>query len=102
MPSPTNTTEPRAVRLIPSLGVSDLERSVGFYRRFFGFEVVDSYETEGRMAWCWLRSRGAEFMLQQLTADQQVTLAPAIGQSWVLYIRPDDLDALRRQLETAG
>ena len=30
-------------RLIPSLGVSDIQRSVSFYQEFFGFEVEDSY-----------------------------------------------------------
>jgi hypothetical protein len=41
-------------------------------------------------------------MLQQLTADQQITLNPAIGQSWVIYIRPDDLKATHVRLKKAG
>ncbi|MEO8630539.1 MAG: VOC family protein, partial [Betaproteobacteria bacterium] len=81
-----------AAKLIPSLGVSDIERALGFYKQFFGFKLVDSYELDGRMKWCWLRSRGADLMLQQLTADEQITLNPAIGQSWVLYIQPNDLE----------
>ena len=89
-------------KLIPSLGVSDIDRSVGFYRQFFGFRVVDSYEVEGHMAWCWLQSNGADLMLQQLSADQQITLDPAIGQSWCIYIRPDDLPALHARLTKAG
>jgi catechol 2,3-dioxygenase-like lactoylglutathione lyase family enzyme len=91
-----------ATRLIPSLGVSDIDRSRDFYRRFFGLEVVDSYEDEGRMAWCWLRAGGAELMLQQLTADQQIRLNPAIGQSWVVYLRVDDLEGVHRQLTQGG
>jgi uncharacterized glyoxalase superfamily protein PhnB len=91
-----------ASKLIPSLGVSDLERSLGFYRSFFGFEVADSYEEEGRMAWCWLRTRGANLMLQQLSADQQIRLSPAIGQSWVIYLRVDDIEALHTKLERGG
>jgi uncharacterized glyoxalase superfamily protein PhnB len=91
-----------ATKLIPSLGVSDIERAVGFYRSFFGFEVVDSYDDERGMAWCWLRARGAELMLQQLSAEQQIRLNPAIGQSWVLYLRPDDLDALHAKLKRGG
>ena len=103
MASIAKTKQAVAMQLIPSLGVSDIERSLSFYRTFFGFEIVDSYETEGRVAWCWLRSSSeAHLMLQQLTADQQITLAPAIGQSWVIYIRPSDLDAMRAQLEEAG
>jgi predicted enzyme related to lactoylglutathione lyase len=88
--------------LIPSLGVSDIHRSVSFYREFFGFKVEDSYEIEGRMAWCWLKGHGAELMLQQLSADQQVRLNPAIGQSWVMYIRPDDIDITHARLKRAG
>ena len=86
-----------ATKLIPSLGVSDIERSLGFYRTFFGFEVADSYDDDGRMAWCWLRARGAELMLQQLSADQQIRLNPAIGQSWVVYVRVDDIEAAAHQ-----
>lgn len=91
-----------ATKLVPSLGVSDIERSVGFYRTFFGFEVADSYDEGGRMAWCWLRTRGAELMLQQLTGDQQIRLNPAIGQSWVVYVRVDDLEALHAKLQAGG
>ena len=91
-----------ATKLIPSLGVSDMERSVGFYRRFFGFRVIDSYEEEGRMAWCWLQVGDANLMLQQLSADQQITLNPAIGQSWCIYLRPNDLASMHAGLGKAG
>ena len=90
------------MRLIPSLGVSDIERSVAFYREIFGFKVEDWYKTEGRMTWCWLKAGGAELMLQQLSADQQIRLNPAIGHSWVVYIRPDDIDAAHARLKQAG
>ncbi len=91
-----------ATKLIPSLGVSDLERSLDFYRTFFGFDVVDSYDDDGRMAWCWLRTGPADLMLQQLSADQQIRLNPAIGQSWVVYVRVDDLDATHARLKQGG
>lgn len=92
-----------ATKLIPSLGVSDIGRSLDFYRSFFGFDMVDSYDDDGgRMGWCWLRADSAELMLQQLSAEQQIRLNPAIGQSWVLYITPDDLDALHAKLRSAG
>jgi len=91
-----------ASKLIPSLGVSDIERSLDFYRTFFGFDIADSYDQEGRMAWCWLRTGAAELMLQQLTADQQIRLNPAIGQSWVVFVRVDDLDATHARLAEGG
>jgi len=98
-----DSPQPRTRKLLPSLGVSDLRRSVAFYRDFFGFAVVDSWENEaGEPVWCWLRAGVAELMLQQLTPDQQITLEPALGQSWVLYLRPENIDETRRQLLQAG
>ncbi len=95
--------KPRLRKLVPSLGVSDLRRSVAFYRDFFGFSMMDSWEDEsGETVWCWLRSGVTELMLQQLSPDQQITLEPALGQSWVLYLRPADLDGTRDQLVEAG
>ncbi len=91
-----------AAKLIPSLGVSDIERSLDFYRGFFGFDVVDSYDEEGRVAWCWLRTGGADLMLQQFPADQQIRLNPAIGQSWTVYLRVNDLDATHVSLQQGG
>jgi catechol 2,3-dioxygenase-like lactoylglutathione lyase family enzyme len=93
----------RVRKLVPSLGVSDLQRSLDFYSDLFGFELVDSFENdEGDTVWCWLRSGIAELMLQQLDEDQQITLQPAIGQSWALYLRPDDLEDTHRKLRAAG
>ncbi len=93
----------RVKKLLPSLGVSDLRRSIAFYRDFFGFSLVDHFDdAAGATVWCWLRSGVAELMLQQLTPDQQITLEPALGQSWVLYIRPADIDDMRRRLVAAG
>jgi len=93
---------PVASKVIASLGVSDIERSIEFYARFFGFQVADSYEQDGSRVWCWLQTGSADLMLQQLSPDQQITLDPAVGQSWMLYIRPDDLDDVHHDLRAAG
>lgn len=93
----------RLKKLIPSLGVADLRRSIAFYRDFFGFSVVDAYEDDaGQPVWCWLRSGLAELMLQQLTTEQQIALEPALGQSWVLYLRPANLDEAHGALRAAN
>lgn len=98
-----DTSRPRVRKLVPSLGVADLRRSIAFYRDFFGFSLVDAYEDdEGQPVWCWLRSGVAELMLQQLPPDEQITLEPALGQSWVVYVRPADLDEVHRELRNAG
>lgn len=100
---PTSPSANRLRKLIPSLGVSDLRRSLAFYREFFGFEPVDSAEDDhGVPLWVWLRSGVAELMLQQLDADAQITLDPALGHSWVLYLRPADLQDTRDRLNAAG
>jgi uncharacterized glyoxalase superfamily protein PhnB len=91
-----------AAALVPSLGVSDIDRSISFYRQFFGFHIIDSYEMEGHLAWCWMRVGEANLMLQQLSAEQQIRLDPAIGQSWLMYVRPNDLKALHSRLSEAG
>ena len=91
-----------ATKLIPSLGVSDIERSLDFYRSFFGFEVVDSYENNGRMGWCWLRASSAELMLQQLSADQQIRAQPRYRSELGALHAPDDFDALHAKLKRGG
>jgi predicted enzyme related to lactoylglutathione lyase len=93
---------PIATKVVPSLGVSDIERSIEFYSTFFGFQVADSYEQDGARVWCWLQTGRADLMLQQLAPEQQITLHPAIGQSWALYIRPDDLETVHYELGAAG
>ena len=98
-----DTSKARVRKLVPSLGVADLRRSIAFYRDFFGFTLVDAYEDDnGEPVWCWLRSGVAELMLQQLPSEQQITLEPALGQSWVVYVRPADLDEVHRELSVAG
>lgn len=95
-------SKPRIRKLVPSLGVSDLRRSTAFYSEFFGFTLLDSWENEaGEVVWCWLRSGVTELMLQQLSPDEQITLEPAVGQSWVLYLRPTDIDEMREALVAA-
>lgn len=98
-----DNSKPRVRKLVPSLGVSDLRRSIAFYSEFFGFSLVDSWENEaGEVVWCWLRSGVTELMLQQLSPDEQITLEPALGQSWVLYLRPTDIEEMREALVVAG
>jgi uncharacterized glyoxalase superfamily protein PhnB len=41
-------------------------------------------------------------MLQQLDDEEQITLHPAIGQSWVLYLRPHDIEDTSQRIRTAG
>ena len=88
--------------LIPSLGVSDIQRSLVFYRDCFGFSIVDSHESDGELVWCRLRSGGAELMLQQLTTDQ-LERALSLGyRRWVIYVRPENIKQVHGSLADAG
>lgn len=91
-----------ATKAVASLGVSDIERSVDFYKTHFGFQIADSYEEGDQMVWCWLQTASADLMLQQLSEDQQITLDPAIGQSWTLFVRVQDIQAVHQKLRKAG
>lgn len=51
------------MKLVPSLGVRDIERSLTFYREHFDFEIATEHRVDGRLVWCCLRSGVAELML---------------------------------------
>ncbi|MDX1624004.1 MAG: VOC family protein [Gemmatimonadota bacterium] len=87
------------MKLVPSLGVEDIERSLAFYRDHFGFEVTTDHAVEGELVWCCLRSEGAELMLQQLGPDHPTPPDPP---SWVLYLSPPDVRELHAQLKAGG
>ena len=91
-----------ATKAVASLGVADIGRSIQFYRTHFGFQIADSYEEDDETVWCWLQTASADLMLQQLSEEQQITLDPAIGQSWVLFLRVFDISATHRELKKAG
>lgn len=91
-----------ATKAVASLGVADIGRSIQFYRTHFGFQIADSYEENDETMWCWLQTASADLMLQQISEEQQITLDPAIGQSWVLFLRVLDIQATHRQLTKAG
>lgn len=91
-----------ATKAVASLGVGDIGRSIQFYRSHFGFQIADSYEEGEDTVWCWMQTASADLMLQQLSEEQQITLDPAIGQSWVLFLRVLDIRATHRTLKSAG
>lgn len=87
-------------KLVPSLGVSSISRSVAFYQEYFGFAIIDRFEPDGELQWCHLRAGSAELMLQQLAEDHQTRLEQE--QSWVLLLCPDDLQDVWQRLQDGG
>ncbi len=88
-------------QLIPSLGVADIERSVDFYRAYFGFDIAHSREERGSLVWCHMKSGGADLMLQQLADDQMERLQANGKRCWVMQVSPEDIHEVHRRLRRA-
>ncbi len=82
----------RTFALRPLLMVSDLDRSLGFYREQLGFAVVEEARAGGRLSWCRLELSGSSLMLQQ--AEPEDGSALWRGRGVTFYWVVDDLDAL--------
>lgn len=86
-------------KLVPHLSVSDMERSLAFYRDGLGFEMTQSWKPQDRILWCWLKRGGAELMLGQ--HDSGALLQnPAPGAAY--YFICGDAAALREELLSRG
>lgn len=93
LPEPAAAAGPVG-RLVPFVGVRDVEASVAFYR-LLGFEVTREHRAHGRRVWVALRSGGAELMLAE--GDRA---GPADGV--LLYLYSPDLAGLRAHLRAHG
>jgi predicted enzyme related to lactoylglutathione lyase len=97
-------TETAAVirELWPLLDVSDINRSVAFYRDQLGFAIVaDDAEPGGQMGWCRLVRSGASIMLQG-PAEQSEVRSELRGRGVCFYFVCDDADAMYRELSSRG
>ena len=88
---------PHAVHdLVPYAHVSDVARSIAFYRRL-GLEVVGTVDYRGQLGWARLRSGEAQLMVAlasgPIDPDQQAVL---------FYLYANDVAALREQLLADG
>lgn len=86
--------------LWPLLRVTDIERSIAFYRDQLGFDVVGDAKSDGRIFWCRLKRGGASIMLQQAEAED----GPAAGRGRGVgfYFVCDDADAIYAELTGRG
>ena len=99
----STTTAPPVSGLVPMLHVTDVERSVEFYR-LLGFEVGNYQPREGQKHWVWLYApraadwrRGPNLMLtrSECAIDARV-------QEVLFYLYASDLKALRSTLIAHG
>lgn len=76
--------------------MTDVERSVGFYRQL-GFTVQSTFKYRDRLAWAALESDGAEVMFEGTSEPIESN-----RQGVLFYLNSHDLAALREQLLAAG
>ena len=102
--------EPSAVatanltQVVPFLGVTDMERSLRFYLDGLGFTIMNKWEPEGRIRWCWLTRGGASIMLQEFVKEGHGGQRPegVLGQGVNLCFQCEDAVALYRELRSRG
>lgn len=88
--------------IIPLLNVQDVARSLAFWRDGLGFEVLQTYEWEGRLAWAQLGKGQVRLMLNGRGGDPGHRLARERYTDAVLCIAVDDVHALVRELRARG
>jgi hypothetical protein len=89
--------------IVPMIHVSDVERSVVFYR-LLGFEMGNFVPREGPMGWAWLCSSGAAGWKTgpnlMLTRNERSVISDAQGVLFYLYA--NELVSLRNDLIARG
>ncbi len=88
-------------QLWPLLFVSDIGRSLEFYRDRLGFALVaDDGKPPERMGWCRLERGGASIMLQRRDGDDDGS--GPWGRGVVFYFLCDDADKMHAELASRG
>ena len=107
MPARSDTSkrqQPESLRLrsiTPTLTVSDVERSVAWYRDGLGFYVGERYEERGKLQGVMLKAGACEFGLSQDDFSRGRDRAKGIGfRLWCTTTQ--DLDAIAARLRAFG
>ena len=88
--------------LTPELGVTDIARSLGFYRDILGFSVAYARPEEG---FAYLRLEGLELMLDQIGVGRTWETGPLefpLGRGLNLQCMVSAIDPLLARLSDAG
>jgi len=92
--------------LIPMLNVSDIERSLDFYRKALGFVVASDPECVKEWRWATIRSGDTELMLSETDCDLGLAkdIDPHHDTGWptIFYFYPDDVTALYDHVRQQG
>jgi lactoylglutathione lyase len=69
-------SDPNVQQAVPFFMITDMERSLKFYRDGLGFEVKTTWTPRGTIEWCWLELGKAAVMLQEYRKDLPLEHAP--------------------------
>ena len=76
-------------QVVPFLRVTDMERSLRYYRDGLGFTMKLQWVDDGKLRWCWLDLGGASLMLQEfasgVSGGEGVTLCFICDDALALY-----------------
>jgi catechol 2,3-dioxygenase-like lactoylglutathione lyase family enzyme len=74
----------RLKRLTPMLNVSDIERSLDFYREMVGFELASPRQAVEEWRWAWIKAGDSELMLAESggPANQVAQIDPSHDEGW--------------------
>lgn len=89
-------------QLVPMLNVSDIQRSLQFYRQVAGFEQVSPQEALEKWNWAEIRSGNALLMLSQEGGGSGTEAEDEATWPSILYFYPEDVEALYQQIKAAG
>ncbi|MDO8980814.1 MAG: VOC family protein [Afipia sp.] len=79
--------------LVPMLSVSDLTRSIAFYRDRLGFHVINVFG-DPEPKWSMIGRDDIKLMLNEPPREEMDTLPPHAKNFQVYYFYPDDVAAL--------
>ncbi len=96
----------RMKNLVPMLNVSNIEKSLDFYKSAVGFEVISDPAIIPEWRWAAIRSGQTELMLSQTETGVNLSAGsdPHKNTSWpvVFYFYPDDVKSLHQHIEKCG
>src|SRR3954468_16277903 len=87
-------------QLKPLIAVSDIQRSIEFYRDRLGFTLTGQAENEGKIFWCSMERGGSAIMLQQ--AEDEDGPAESRGRGVSFYFICDDAGMIYAELKSRG
>ena len=89
---------------VPFFGITDMEKSLRFYRDGLGFTLKHQWIDEGKLRWCWLTLGGAAIMLQEFRKDEKEFCTPEgkLGVGLSICFQCKDALALYQSFKSNG